>query len=264
MRDKQLRFGENGDLEEPDPEKDKEQRLGDDGKPLGSHLTKGRFNQYEIRSLAMKSVRRSDREKAMFSIYELTLSGWDPWPLLEQIMLEDCRLSVEEAYIPAAIHRLKELAHDRWNLHEGMGLAAAMRAASILAEADSSHELLFIKNHWNDVTKERLTALKNGEEPEMDFPVEPDLSDVEYVVLDTHTYSGSAKGRDFDHYLYEAARTTEMTELGKYARRKRMEYRQDEYDFTEEQYEHACTPVEEDDPWPGERDFRNQSLDDLE
>lgn len=260
---RQYRFSDEGNIE-PSEDDTNKQRLGDDGLELESYQTKGRFNQYEMRSLAMKSCRRGDREKVIFAIFELARSGFEVWGLLEQIMLEDCRLSVEEAYIVSAINRLKQLSQNRWSPHEGMGLACAMRAASILAEAESSHELLFIKNHWNDVANDRLEALKNGEEPEMDFPVEPDLSDVEYAVRDTHTYAGSAKGRDFGHYLVEASRTTELTELERAAKQKRMEYREEKYGFTPAEYERALTPIDPNEPWGGGEDLKHHRLDELE
>ena len=223
------------------------------GKPLDKNSTKGGYSRYTVASLMQKSCRRGDREKAMWCAVELTRSGysWNFWDRAQTILLEDCRISITEADLLPAIERLRQLATKKWEPDEGMGIACAMRAASLLAEAESARELLPMKNWWLEIAEDRMESLQRGEQPEHDFPVPPeskDLGELGFVVNDTHTATGSRAGRNMAHYLVESSRTTDQSELGQQYQRLIMEH-EISYNLSDEQIEHGTTPVSEDEPW---------------
>ena len=229
------------------------------GKPLDNNITKGGYSRYTVVSLLQKSCRRGDREKAMWCAVELARSGysWNFWDRAQTILLEDCRLSITEADLLPAIERLRQLATKKWEPDEGMGIACAMRAASLLAEAESARELLPMKNWWLEIAGNRMESLQRGEQPEHDFPVQPeskDLGKLGYVVNDTHTAAGSREGRNMAHYLIESSRTTDQSELGQQYQRLIMEH-EISYDLTDEQIEHGTTPVPDDEPWEHSREI---------
>jgi hypothetical protein len=223
------------------------------GKPLDNNMTKGGFSRYTMASLLQKAVRRGDRELACYSAFELCRSGysWNFWDRAQTILLEDLRLSVAEADLLPAIERLRQLATKKWEPDEGMGIACAMRAASLLAEAESGRELLPMKNWWLEIAEDRMESLRRGEQPEHDFPVpseDKNLGELDYIVNDTHTATGSRAGRNIAHYLIESSRTTNQSELGQQYQRLIMEH-EISYDLTDEQIDHGTTPVSEDEPW---------------
>lgn len=229
------------------------------GNPLDKNSTKGGYSRYTVASLLQKAVRRGDREKAMFAAFELCRSGysWNFWDRAATILLEDLRLSVGEADLLPAIERLRKLATKKWEPDEGMGLACAMRAASLLAEAESVRELLPMKNWWLEIAEDRMQALRRGEQPEHDFPVPPeskDLGELGWVVNDTHTAAGSRAGRNMAHYLIESSRTTDQSELGEQYQRLIMEH-EISYDLNNEQIEYGTTPVPDDEPWDYDREI---------
>ncbi|WP_248895337.1 hypothetical protein [Haloplanus halobius] len=229
------------------------------GKPLDNNMTKGGFSRYTMASLLQKAVRRGDREKACFAAFELCRSGysWNFWDRAQTVLLEDCRVSITDADLLPAIERLRQLATKKWDPEEGMGIACAMRAASLLAEAESARELLPMKNWWLEIAGDRMESLQRGEQPEHDFPVQPeskDLGELGYVVNDTHTAAGSRAGRNLAHYLIESSRTTDQSELGQQYQRLIMEH-EISYDLTDEQIEHGTTPVPDDKPWEHSREI---------
>ena len=229
------------------------------GKPLDSNMTKAGYSRYTVASLLQKAVRRGDRERASFAAFELCRSGysWNFWDRAQTILLEDLRLSVDEAQLLPAIERLRQLATKKWEPDEGMGIACAMRGASLLAEADSARELLPMKNWWLEIADDRMESLQCGEEPEHDFPVHPeskDLGELGYIVNDTHTATGSRAGRNMAHYLIESSRTTDQSELGQQYQRLIMEH-EISYDLSDEQIEHGTTPVPDDEPWEHSREI---------
>jgi len=229
------------------------------GKPLDSNKTKGGYSRYTMASLLQKSARRGDRERAMFAAFELCRSGysWNFWDRAQTVLLEDLRLAVTDADLLPAIERLRQLATKKWEPDEGMGIACAMRAASLLAEAESARELLPMKNWWLEIADDRMQSLRRGEQPEHDFPVPPeskDLGELGYVVNDTHTAAGSRAGRNMAHYLIESSRTTDQSELGQQYQKLIMEH-EISYDLTDEQIDHGTTPVSEDEPWAHDREI---------
>lgn len=210
-------------------------------------------------SLLQKAVRRGDRESAMFAAFELCRSGysWNFWDRAQTVLLEDLRLAVTDADLLPAIERLRQLATKKWEPDEGMGIACAMRAASLLAEAESARELLPMKNWWLEIADDRMQSLRRGEQPEHDFPVPPEskgLGELGYVVNDTHTAAGSRAGRNMAHYLIESSRTTDQSDLGQQYQKLIMEH-EISYDLTDEQVDHGTTPVSEDEPWEHDREI---------
>jgi len=230
----------------------------DDGRRKDDNETYGGYNRYDLSSLLNKCARRSphseqDREVMMWAAWELCRSGfaWNFWDRCEKIALEDLRLESEEADILLVLDRLNELANQKFEPDEGFGLAAAMRAASLLYEVPASHELLTIKRVWSNAAEEG----EDVKEIQESFPVPPahqDFGRRGYQVLDMHTYKGKQYGRDFEHYCVTASRTTSMTDLEQRYRRRLMN--QMSTDFEEGQVEPATTPVsEQDDPWDDPR-----------
>lgn len=227
----------------------------DIGEPLDQYQTRGNENMYTLGSLVQKAARRGNRELACWAAWELVRSGYDGffWSrAASTILLEDLRLRPEEAHLLTAIERLRVMSNTVFEDDEGMKQAAAMRAASLLAEAESSRELLPMMGWWNEIAEERLKAIKNGEEPEHPFPIDEVRNDIEYVVNDQHTAKGSRAGRNHAHYLIEASRTTDPTELEEEYKRRLLKHGVS-YDVTDEQVDHATEPVPEDEPWEHDR-----------
>jgi hypothetical protein len=228
----------------------------DTGERLDQYQTCGDENMYEMGSLFQKAVRRSDRELACFAAFELVRSGYAGfyWSRVATIMLEDLRLRPSEAHLLTAIERLRQMATTVFENDEGMEQAAAMRAASLMAEAESSRELLPMKNYWLSIAEDRLAAIKRGENPEHPFPIDEKRGELEYVVADQHTAKGSRLGRGTAHYLVEAARTTDPSPLETKYQRLMMEH-EISADLTDEEIEHALDPVPADEPWDSEERF---------
>lgn len=226
----------------------------DDGKYRDDHETRAGYNRFNLTSLLQKCTRRSphddeDREVMMWAAWELCRSdfAWNYWDRVEKIAIEDLRLEIDEADTLLVLNRLKQLANQKFDPDEGFGLACAMRAASLLYEASASHELLTIKDVWNNTTEE----YEDIREIQEAFPVPPTQANFGkrgQQVLDMHTYKGKQFGRSYDHYLASASRTASMTDLEREYRHCLMEMTST--DFSDEQIETATTPVsEQEDPW---------------
>ena len=204
-------------------------------------------------SLFQKAVRRSDKEKACFAAYELTRSGygWNYWDRAQTVIVEDLLLPVEEAHVPAAIYNLMQLAKNKWSPDEGMGIAAAMKSAAILANATSSHEVLPMKGYWNRVAEEGDSI----DDIQRKFPVPPasqNFGSLGYQILDMHTYTGKRNNRNHAHYMVTASRTSSMSDLERKYKRLHME--QKSFDFTDDQIDVATTPTsEQEDAWDDSR-----------
>lgn len=227
----------------------------DIGEPLDQYETKGAENLYTMGSLLQKAVRRSDRELACYAAFELVRSGMEGffWSRIATIQLEDLRLGPEEAHLLSAIERLRVMSNTVFEDDEGMKQAAAMRAASLLAEAESSRELLPMMGWWNEIAEDRLEAIKDGEEPEHPFPIDEVRNQIEYVVNDQHTAKGSRAGRNHAHYLIEAARTSESSDLEQEYKQRLLEHGLS-YDISDEQIGHAVKPVPDEEPWEHSRE----------
>jgi hypothetical protein len=224
-------------------------KRNDIGEPLDQYQTKGEYNMYLVGSALQKAIRRGDREVAMFSALELIRSGYEGFfrSRVSTILIEDLRLRPDEAHLLTAIDRLQSMMDGVFADDEGMRWAAAMRIASLMAEAESSR-ILTIKNSWLETAEERLEAIRNGEEPEHGFPLDEIQDSAEYILADQHVARGSRAGRNIAHYLIEASRVTDPSKLERQYKR-RMMAEQINYDLTDEQIEHGTTPVPEDEPW---------------
>lgn len=245
-------------------EEDGNTETKDDGSEMAWHETAAGYNRFDLGSLYQKCIRRGQREAGMFAAFELCRSGdydWF-WERSFVCLIEDCRLKPKQAHLVSALKHLKQLAYEQWDPDEGMGLACAMRAASLLCESESSHEILYLKEVWEEVAQERGEAKQEGREPEYEFPVSEDLDSVEHAVLDTHTYRGSAKGRGFKHFLITSARTAEMSELER--EYKSIQMTMVDEDFTEAEREQALSPTDRGDPWTDDADPEQASLDETE
>jgi len=227
----------------------------DVGEPLDKYQTKGDCNMYTMGSLVQKATRRGDRELAMFAAWELVRSGYEGffWSRVNTIILEDLRLRPEQAHLLTALARLEEMTKTVFKNDEGMQQAAAMRAASLLAEAEPGRELLPMMGWWGEIAEDRLKAIRNREEPEDTFPLDDVRDDIEYVICDQHTARGSHAGRGTAHYLIEASRTNHPTELETKYKERVLRHALNK-DLTDEQIEHALKPVPEDEPWEHSRE----------
>lgn len=227
----------------------------DIGQPVDQYETKGSENMYTLGSLLQKAARRGDRELACYAAWELVRSGYDGffWSrAASTILLEDLRLGPEEAHLLTAIERLRVMSNTVFDDDDWMKQAAAMRAASLLAEAESSRELFAMIGWWNEIAEDRLEAINNRDEPEHGFPIDEVRDDIEYVVNDQHTAKGSRAGRNSAHYKIEASRTSEPSGLEQQYKRLLLE-RGISYDITDEQIDHAIKPVPDDKPWEHSR-----------
>ncbi|MFB6282993.1 MAG: hypothetical protein ABEK59_03540 [Halobacteria archaeon] len=216
----------------------------DDGEALGENETCMGFNRFDVSSLLQKSVRRSEREKAIWAAYELCRSGygWNFWERADILLVEDVRIPPGEAELISAVGRLSQLAEE-WGRSSRKGVAAAMRTASLLAEAESSREIFTVQDYWNGCLDhvEELDELNYG-----DFPIDEGMEDVELQVLDQHTGEGSRKGRGHRHFMSVASRTSETSEMGRKFKRRMME--SEDCEYTEEEMENGLSDVEGN-PW---------------
>lgn len=72
----QYRFGDDGELEEPDnDDRGDEEQMNDLGEEMPWYETKAGFRRDVMSSLFQKAVRRSDDETAAFAAWELVRSG---------------------------------------------------------------------------------------------------------------------------------------------------------------------------------------------
>lgn len=227
----------------------------DIGEPLDQYQTKGNYNMYLVGSAYQKAIRRGDREVAMFSALELVRSGYEGFfhSRTSTILLEDLRLRPCEAHLLTAIDRLQAMMDGVFEDDEGMRYAAAMRIASLMAEAEASRELLPMKNYWLEIAEERLETIKNGSKPEHSFPLDAIKDSAEWVLADQHTATGSRAGRNMAHYQIEASRTTDPSDLERKYKRRLLENALG-YEVTDEQVDHAIEPVPEDEPWDHSRE----------
>ncbi len=260
---------------------DENSKTKDDGTDKAWFETCGGFNRYEVMSAFQKGVRRSDVEVSMFCAWELCRSGFGSvyWSRAKTTLVEDLMLGYDSAHVPAAIYNLEQLAKNKFEMDSRMGCGAAMKAARIMAEAPSSHEVLHMAEYWEGIAPERLEAINNDEEPEHDFPVNHDeWGDKSYQILDLHTRRGKAKyGRDLAHFWVESSRTSEMTPIERTYKERLMRnneagypWRDVEdndamdgpYEFSEAEIEHALTSTDRDDPWKGDGDPEQTRLND--
>jgi hypothetical protein len=266
----QLRFGEDGELEEGEEDEQATKNVGDDGEPTGRFQTDARFNIFDVSSLLQKSVRRSDEEVAAWAAWELVRSGYDNmyWKRIQTIATEDTSV---ESDVTSQVRSLYQLGTgqvdvvDGWSAENERGRVCALRAAVICAQAQSSRLCDYLNNTFERIAEERVNAAEEGRESRYDFPAGELNSDGQYdVAFDMHTSIGSGKNRGYGHFLVHSSRTDSMTDLEQRYKNINMELveQADDTDaeFTDTEFDHALSTVDPDEPWR-EPDFEQEALD---
>ena len=247
MDDRQATFGTDGSLEtETPPEATGE---NDFGEQKESDETDGGFNRYAVASLLQKAVRRSDEEVAAWCAWELARSGfgWNLWDRLNTIVVEDLRAGSEVALLVA---RYEELATEKWDADSTMGRRCAIHAALAAARSRASRESTNAENCFSAVADHRAEARDAGEEPEYTFPVENlDIGSEYDVALDGHTGEGARAGRGSRFFRVHGGRVGPVGESALSERWQRVAMELDEYDYADEELDHATSAVDADDPW---------------
>jgi hypothetical protein len=250
--ERQATFGPDGELETEAPEAT---GTNDFGEETGADETDGGFDRYELVSLLQKAIRRGDEEVAAWSAWELARSGfgWNLWDRLNTFVVEDLQA---DARAGPLVGRYEELA-ERWGEDSRRGQMAAVQAALVVARARSAREGVNAVNGFHAVAEERAAALAEGEEPTRTFPVTPEdlAADGRYdVALDGHTAEGARLGRGSPFFRVHGARVGPTGETDVSERWKRLYMALDEYDYDDEQVDHALSAVDPADPW-AEPDF---------
>ena len=266
----QLRFGENGELEEGEEDEQAKKHVGDDGEPTGRFQTDARYNIFDVSSLLQKSVRRSDEEVAAWAAWELVRSGYDNMycKRIQTIATEDTGI---ESDVTSQIRSLYELGTgqvdvvDSWSAENERGRVCALRAAVVCAQAHSSRLCDYLNNTFSRIAEERVNAAKEGREPRYDFPAGELNPDSRYdVAFDMHTSIGSGRNRGYRHFLVHSSRTDSMNDLEQRYKSINMELVEQADDtsaeFTDEEFDHALSTVNLDDPWK-EPNFEQETFD---
>ncbi|NHX35104.1 MULTISPECIES: hypothetical protein [Halolamina] len=266
----QLRFGEDGELEESEEGEQATKNVGDDGDPTGRFQTDARYNIFDVSSLLQKSVRRSDKEASAWAAWELVRSGYDNmfWKRILTIATEDTSI---ESDVTSQVRSLYQLGTgqvdvvDSWSAENERGRVCALRAAVVCAQAQSSRLCDYLNNTFERIAEERVTAAEEGREPRYDFPVGELNPDGQHdVAFDMHTSIGSGKNRGYGHFLIHSSRTDSMSDLERRYKSINMELVGQADDtsaeFTHEEFDHALSTVDFDDPWE-EPNLEQETLD---
>jgi hypothetical protein len=266
----QLRFGEDGELEEGEEDEQAKKHVGDDGEPTGRFQTDARYNIFDVSSLLQKSVRRSDEEVAGWAAWELVRSGYDNmfWKRILTIATED---TSTEGDVISQVRSLYQLGTgqvdvvDSWSAKNERGRVCALRAAVVCAQAQSSRLCDYLNNTFERIAEERVNAAEEGRESRFDFPAGGLNPGGEHdVVFDTHTSQGSGMNRGYRHFLVHSSRTDSMADMEARFKRINMELVAEADDtnaeFTDTEFDHALSTVNPDDPWR-EPDFEQETLD---
>jgi hypothetical protein len=266
----QLRFDEDGELEESDEEEQTIKNVGDDGDPTGRFQTDARYNIFDVSSCLQKSIRRSDEEVAAWTAWELVRSGYESmfWKRILTIATEDVSVEDDVTTQVRTLYRLgtgQEDATSGWSGNEERGRVCAIRAALMCAQAESSRLSDYMNNTFERIADERVTAAEEGRETRYDFPAGELNPDGQYdAVFDMHTSIGSGKNRGYGHFLVHSSRTDSMTDLERQYKSINMELvkQADDTDaeFTELEVDHALSPANPDALWR-EPDFEQETLD---
>lgn len=258
----QYRFGEDGDLEEPDDDDGDEEQTNDFGEEMPWYETKGGFRRDVVSSLFQKAVRRSEDEMAAFAAWELVRSGegyeTHYWGRVVLACIEDL-VAGNEAI--EHVLRYEELAKNRWADNDWARRLCAIAAALVAARAHSSRATTHANGYFSNTMKDRARAQQDDdfeplyEPPVSDEELDPD-GPIGRIVADKHTYPGAGRGRDWPHFRVHGARCSSETPLGRKWWRRVLEYdhpdyayREPEEAFTEEEIDHAVEPTDSNDPW---------------
>lgn len=136
----------------------------------------------------------------------------------------------------------------------------------VCARARSGREVTHANGYFSNTMVDRARARQDDDhEPLYEPPVTDENLEADgkygFIAKDKHTYPEARMGRDWAHFRIHGARCSDETELGRRWWRRVLcydapeyAYREPEEVFTEEQIEHAVSPVDEDDPWGCEFD----------
>ncbi|MFB6194709.1 MAG: hypothetical protein ABEI80_00930 [Haloplanus sp.] len=245
--ERQATFGPDGELETEAPEAT---GTNDFGEETGADETDGGFNRYAVVSLLQKAIRRGDEEVSAWAAWELARSGfgWNLWDRLNTFAVEDLKADQRAALL---VGRYEELA-ERWEMDSRRGQMAAVQAALVVARARAAREGANAVNGFHAIADKRAEAAANGEEPTHGFPVEEDdlAPEGRYdVALDGHTGEGARLDRGSPFFRIHGARVGPEGETDVSARWKRLYLALDEYDYTDEEVEHALDAVDPGDRW---------------
>jgi len=267
----QLRFGDNGELEESNEEQKSDgDDLRDDGEPMGRFQSKAGYSIFDLASYLQKCVRRSDQEGAAFAAFELCRSGFSKmyWSRILCISVED--VSFEENVTPQvrSLYRLatgRVEAVDDWGADNERGRVCAIRAALTCAQAESSRLPDYLHNSFERIADERVTASEEGRDPDYDFPAGDLNPGGKYdTIFDMHTSVGSGKNRGYEHFLVHSSRTDSMADMEARLKRINMELVAEADDtnaeFTDKEFDHALSTIDAEEPWR-EPNFEQETLD---
>jgi hypothetical protein len=258
----QYRFGDDGELEEPDNDGGDEEQTNDLGEEMPWYETKGGFRRDVMSSLFQKAVRRSDDETAAFAAWELVRSGpkyeTHYWNRAVLACIEDLVAGNEAT---EHVLRYEDLAKNRYADNDWARRLCAIAAAMVCARAQSGRETTHANGYFSNTMVDRARAQQDDDhEPLYAPPVTDEELEGDgkygFIAKDKHTYPGSGMGRGWAHFRVHGARCSDETELGRKWWRRVLRYdhpdyayREPEEAFTDKQIEHAVEPTPEDDPW---------------
>lgn len=256
----QMKFGD-GDLELED-----EGPTNDNGEPLREFETHGGFHYAAVLDILDEAVEDKDWELAGFSAWELTRSGYHSafWDRINELGI---LYSSYDSHIPALIDRYETLATEKWSPSEWEGRIAAIHAVFTILRGDKEYTANSTVRTYSDLAEQRADG-------EAEFPAEVDELSIggKYdVAKDKHTREGKYSGRGWKHFWLRAARVGPQgePERSKEWQRRRMDmtrthFRRKFTHATDEEIEHAVSPVSADEPWEEDRVAPDAELDDFD
>lgn len=265
----QYKFGDDGELEEPDDDDEDDEQTNDFGEPMEWYETKGGLRRDVISSLFQKAVRRSDDETAAFAAWELVRSGpkheGHYWNRVVLACIEDLVAGNEAT---EHVLRYEKLAKNRYEGDPWVRRLCAIAAALVAARAQSSRATTHANGYFSNTMEDRARAKQDDDhEPLYDPPVSDEELDpdgkIGSIVADKHSYPGAGRGRGWPHFRLHGARIGPQREtaLGEKWWRRVLEYdhpdyayREPEEAFSDQEIDHAVEPTAEDDPWRCEFD----------
>jgi replication-associated recombination protein RarA len=146
--------------------------------------TVGRYNYYEVVSALQKTIRRGDRDSALFWATELYLSQYEAhaWRRLLVIASEDVGLADPMIFVQI------RLLYDTWTERKKEGDAKLYFTDAVLRLVNA------VKSR---ITDNATIVFFEGERPHRNIP--------DYA-LDVHTEAGRQLGRDYSHFFAEGAK----------------------------------------------------------
>jgi hypothetical protein len=258
VTDGQMTFVDDGDLE-PDVQ------TNDYGEVLSENETLGGYHSDGLLNELGRAIENEDIERACFVAWELVRSGYDEgcWGRIAEIGISHTSY---DSPVPKLIDQYETLATERWNPDDWEGRLCAIHAA-----------ITVIRSVWSSETVDRCEELHELAEQraagDAEFPVEPDEIDIGErfcVAADKHTRPGGWADRGWKEFWLKSARVGPEGEPAHSCRwqRARLEmevqiYRGKFQHVTQDQIEHALSPVSATNPWGEDREAPNSEIDDF-